>query len=63
MIHDILQFLFDEAGFINNVLVVIAPYVVTIMLAQMLSDDILVIMGVKSELGGMLGGDKHEQDR
>ena len=63
MIHDILQFLFDEAGFINNVLVVIAPYVVTIMLAQMLADDILVIMGVKPELGGILGGDKHEQDR
>ena len=58
----ILQFLFEEAGFLNNVLVVIAPYIASIMIAEMLADDILVIMGVKPELGGILG-DKHEQDR
>lgn len=62
MIHDILQFWVVTAGCLNSILVVIAPYVVCIMLGQMLADDILVIMGDKHERDRILGG-KHEQDR
>ena len=62
LLNDFLQFLLMVAGFILSVLGDLAPFIVAIMIGQMLGDDILAILGDKHERERIMG-DKHEQDR